>query len=99
MFRDPIDGFWLELEQIQKIAMDTMLEEDQDDTFGSNVHTFYCQSGVRTTQLIFGLSLAGCPLDQLKNYDGSWIEWSHGDGAIAAGRELDFCGKPSSKFL
>jgi 3-mercaptopyruvate sulfurtransferase SseA len=64
--------------------MDTMLEEDKDDKFGSNVHTFYCQSGVRTTQQIFCLSLAGWPLDQLKNDDGSYIEWYHGDGAIAA---------------
>lgn len=99
MFRDPIDGFWSEPAQIRKIAMNKMLEEDEDDKFGSNVHTFYCQSGVRTTQLIFGLSLAGWPLDQLKNYDGSWIEWSHGDGAIAAGLQPGFRGKPSSKFL
>jgi thiosulfate/3-mercaptopyruvate sulfurtransferase len=96
MFRDPIDGFWLEQEQIRKITMDTILveegedgEDDDGELFGSNVHTFYCQSGVRTTQLIFGLSLAGWPLDQLKNYDGSWIEWSHGDGAVAAGRQID----------
>ena len=32
---------------------------------------------VRTTQLIFGLARAGWPLAQLKNYDGSWVEWSH----------------------
>jgi thiosulfate/3-mercaptopyruvate sulfurtransferase len=99
MFRGTIDGIWLEPEQIRKLAMDTMLLEDEDDKFGSNVHTFYCQSGVRTTQLIFGLSLAGWPLDQLKNYDGSWIERSHGYGPIAAGRQLDSRGKTSSKLL
>ena len=32
---------------------------------------------VRTTQLIFGLARAGWPLERLKNYDGSWVEWSH----------------------
>mmetsp|Transcript_13098 Transcript_13098/g.17246 ORF Transcript_13098/g.17246 Transcript_13098/m.17246 type:complete len:81 (+) Transcript_13098:749-991(+) len=41
------------------------------------VLTFYCQSGVRTTQLIFGLRLAGVAWKHLRNYDGSWIEWSH----------------------
>ena len=40
-------------------------------------HTFYCQSGVRTTQLIFGMSLAGWDVRDLKNYDGSRVEWSH----------------------
>jgi 3-mercaptopyruvate sulfurtransferase SseA len=39
-------------------------------------HVFYCQSGVRTTQLIFGMHRAGWPLRALKNYDGSWVEWS-----------------------
>ena len=42
-----------------------------------HTHTFYCQSGVRTTQLIFGLTLAGWQSAQLRNYDGSWVEWSH----------------------
>ena len=32
---------------------------------------------MRTTQLIFGLARAGWPLERLKNYDGSWVEWSH----------------------
>ncbi len=37
---------------------------------------FYCQSGVRSTQGIFALYLAGWPLEKLHNYDGSWIAWS-----------------------
>ena len=41
------------------------------------MNTFYCQSAVRTTQLIFGLHRAGWPLETLRNYDGSWVEWSH----------------------
>ena len=38
---------------------------------------FYCQSGVRTTQEIFGLYLLGWPVDKLHNFDGSWIAWSY----------------------
>jgi thiosulfate/3-mercaptopyruvate sulfurtransferase len=37
---------------------------------------FYCQSGVRSTQAIFSLYLAGWPLEKLHNYDSSWIGWS-----------------------
>jgi 3-mercaptopyruvate sulfurtransferase SseA len=37
---------------------------------------FYCQSGVRSTQAIFALYLAGWPLQKLHNYDSSWIGWS-----------------------
>jgi thiosulfate/3-mercaptopyruvate sulfurtransferase len=40
---------------------------------------FYCQSGVRTTTLIFGLYLMGWDPANLGNYDGSWIEWSYFD--------------------
>ena len=43
----------------------------------TTTHTFYCQSGVRTTQIIFGMARAGWPLEYLRNYDGSWVEWSH----------------------
>jgi thiosulfate/3-mercaptopyruvate sulfurtransferase len=37
---------------------------------------FYCHSGVRSTQGIFALYLAGWPLEKLHNYDSSWIGWS-----------------------
>jgi thiosulfate/3-mercaptopyruvate sulfurtransferase len=37
---------------------------------------FYCQSGVRSTQALFALYLAGWPLERLHNYDSSWIGWS-----------------------
>jgi thiosulfate/3-mercaptopyruvate sulfurtransferase len=40
---------------------------------------FYCQSGVRTTQALFALYLAGWPLEKLHNYDSSWIGWSKDD--------------------
>lgn len=67
-------GTWLPPNEIANVAR-RELSVQQGDT--SHAHVFYCQSGVRTTQLIFGLCLAGWPVDRLKNYDGSWIEWSH----------------------
>lgn len=42
----------------------------------SKVQIFYCQSGVRSTTGIFTLYLAGWPLENLRNYDSSWIGWS-----------------------
>ena len=40
---------------------------------------FYCQSGVRTTQMISTLYALGWPMDKIHNYDGSWIAWSKDD--------------------
>ena len=37
---------------------------------------FYCQSGVRSTQALFTLYLAGWSFEKLHNYDSSWIGWS-----------------------
>ena len=37
---------------------------------------FYCQSGVRSTQVLFALYLSGWPIEKLHNYDSSWIGWS-----------------------
>jgi thiosulfate/3-mercaptopyruvate sulfurtransferase len=42
----------------------------------SSEQYFYCQSGVRSTQALFALYLAGWPLEKLHNYDSSWIGWS-----------------------
>lgn len=41
---------------------------------------FYCQSGVRTTQVLFALYLSGWRLEKLHNYDSSWIGWSKDAG-------------------
>jgi thiosulfate/3-mercaptopyruvate sulfurtransferase len=38
---------------------------------------FYCQSAVRTTTHIFALYMLGWDITKLRNYDGSWIEWSY----------------------
>jgi thiosulfate/3-mercaptopyruvate sulfurtransferase len=46
-------------------------------------HIFYCQSGVRTTQVMLAFRLLGVPWEQVLNYDGSWVEWSyHKDNPI-----------------
>jgi thiosulfate/3-mercaptopyruvate sulfurtransferase len=37
---------------------------------------FYCQSAVRTTTHIFVMYMLGWDMNKLRNYDGSWIEWS-----------------------
>lgn len=52
--------------------------------FDSTKHqVFYCQSGVRTTQELFGLYLLGWPTEKLQNFDGSWIAWSYNsDNAV-----------------
>ncbi len=41
---------------------------------------FYCQSGVRTTTFIFAMYMLGTDITTLRNYDGSWIEWSYHEG-------------------
>lgn len=38
---------------------------------------FYCQSAVRTTTHIFAMYMLGWDIEKLRNYDGSWIEWSY----------------------
>lgn len=37
---------------------------------------FFCQSGVRSTQVLFTFYLLGYSLNKLHNYDSSWIGWS-----------------------
>ena len=67
------DGRWESAARVAELA-EAKLGTHPGDT---QVHTFSCQSGVRTTQLIFGMTMAGWQLSQLRNYDGSWVEWSH----------------------
>jgi thiosulfate/3-mercaptopyruvate sulfurtransferase len=43
-------------------------------------NVFYCHSGVRSTTGVFVLYLMGWDPDRLRNYDGSWLEWSHHQG-------------------
>ena len=85
LFRES-DGLWLDVAEVRGLARKHLdLAPDDDD-----VHTFYCQSAVRTTQLIFALHRAGWPLERLRNYDGSWVEWSH-----MAGEDDVLVGPPS----
>ena len=41
---------------------------------------FYCHSGVRSTTGVFVLYIMGWDPDRLRNYDGSWLEWSYYEG-------------------
>jgi thiosulfate/3-mercaptopyruvate sulfurtransferase len=67
------DGGWESAARVVELAEASLGTKPKD----THIHTFYCQSGVRTTQLIFGMTMAGWQLSQLRNYDGSWVEWSH----------------------
>ena len=39
-------------------------------------HIFYCHSGVRAATPMLALYLMGYPVERLRLYDGSWMEWS-----------------------
>lgn len=41
------------------------------------LHVLFCQSGVRVTQTLFALYLAGYPIEHLHVYDSSWIHWGN----------------------
>lgn len=60
---------WLEASELKPLLKKLGYENKQEQYF-------YCQSGVRSTQAIFALYLAGWPLEKLHNYDSSWIGWS-----------------------
>lgn len=66
LFRHPDFGPWRSGAELRAAAA----------AFVDAPHTFYCQSGVRTTQLIFGLALDGRAVETLRNFDSSWVEWS-----------------------
>jgi thiosulfate/3-mercaptopyruvate sulfurtransferase len=60
---------WLDAAEMQKVL----------DKFGfdkTKQQYFICQSGVRTTHAMFALYLMGWPVEDLHNYDSSWIGWS-----------------------
>ncbi len=56
-------------------------------------HIFYCQSGVRSTTPIFALYLTGYPIERIRNYDGSWIEWSYYSKANGVGSNSIYVGR------
>jgi thiosulfate/3-mercaptopyruvate sulfurtransferase len=60
---------WLTAAEIQPLLRELGFDPEKE-------HYFYCQSGVRTTQVLFALYLSGWPLEKLHNYDSSWIGWS-----------------------
>ncbi len=56
--------------EIQKVVEKFKMDPNKEQIF-------YCQSGVRTTTAIFTLYMLGWDAEKLRNYDGSWLEWSY----------------------
>ena len=63
------DAEWLTAAEVQKTIEKLGFDQGKQQYF-------YCQSGVRTTQMISTLYALGWPMEKLHNYDGSWIGWS-----------------------
>lgn len=74
----PHKGYWKSAEEIRKLFSDIGVTPDKEIYL-------YCQSGVRTTHSMVSLYLIGFPIEKLRNYDGSWIEWSRSKEAIETG--------------
>ena len=60
---------WLTAAEIRPLLRELGFDPAKDQYF-------YCQSGVRTTQVLFALYLSGWQFEKLHNYDSSWIGWS-----------------------
>jgi thiosulfate/3-mercaptopyruvate sulfurtransferase len=60
---------WLTASEMKLLLRDLGFDPEKEQYF-------YCQSGVRTTQVLFALYLSGWDLEKLHNYDSSWIGWS-----------------------
>ena len=60
---------WLTAAEMQPLLTKLGFDPEKDQYF-------YCQSGVRSTQVLFALYLSGWQLEKLHNYDSSWIGWS-----------------------
>lgn len=67
-FRRP-DGSFLDAREMAAMIDGFGFDPNRDQIF-------YCQSGVRATQEIFGLYLLGWDSARLHNFDGAWIAWS-----------------------
>lgn len=74
----PYKGYWKSAEEIRKLFADLGVTPDKEIYI-------YCQSGVRSTHSLVSLYLIGFPLEKLRNYDGSWIEWSRSPEPIETG--------------
>ncbi|MBM4307227.1 MAG: sulfurtransferase [Deltaproteobacteria bacterium] len=74
----PHKGYWKSAEEIRKLFADIGVTPDKEIYI-------YCQSGVRSAHSLVSLYLIGFPLERLRNYDGSWIEWSRSTEAIETG--------------
>ena len=48
---------------------------------------------VRSTTPVFALYLMGYPIERIRNYDGSWIEWSYYSKANGVGSNPIYVGR------
>ena len=74
----PYKGYWKSGEEIKRLFSDIGVTPDKEIYI-------YCQSGVRSAHSLVSLYLIGFPLEKLRNYDGSWIEWSRSEEPIETG--------------
>jgi thiosulfate/3-mercaptopyruvate sulfurtransferase len=75
-YRQEVDGKpagFKTASEVQEV-IDKFKMDPRDDNI------FYCHSGVRSTTGVFVLYMMGWDPDRLRNYDGSWLEWSHHEG-------------------
>ena len=74
-FKKPIEGDKVFTEFKPAAEVQQMIAKFGADK--NKTQVFYCQSGVRTTTHIFTMYMLGWDITKLRNYDGSWIEWSY----------------------
>jgi thiosulfate/3-mercaptopyruvate sulfurtransferase len=62
-------GEWLHASEAQAVMNQLKVDPKKDQYF-------FCQSGVRSAQVLFTFYLLGYDVKKLHNYDDSWIGWS-----------------------
>ncbi len=63
------DGEWRTADDVRRTMNELGFDRQKQQYF-------VCQSGVRTTQWIITLYAMGWPVENLHNYDSSWVGWS-----------------------
>lgn len=71
---------WKDVHNDDGTFLDAAAVADYTDRIGmkpTDHNVFYCQSGVRVTQTLFAMYLAGWPLEHLHIFDSSMIGWGN----------------------
>ncbi len=74
----PYKGFWKPAAKIRKIYADKGVTPDKEVYL-------YCHVGVTSAHSLLGLYLIGFPLEKLRNYEGSSLEWSRAGEPLETG--------------